>query len=200
MVRAVHAASIAEVGPPRLRVPFSGPLGATPAGASTRTLSFRAARAVPFPLTSRHRAAAGPPVSSEPGTPTRPRPVSRVPVKVTRCPDPGRLPSPGSLQQGVCRACSGCDPGCALGPRLPFIRWVGPPRGGSALRTSLTRSPRCLPRELLRPTSPDDFCSLSRPADRSANPDPCRHPADDLATTDRPRTGAHPAQREAAGR
>lgn len=42
---------------------------------------------------------------------TRPRPVSRMPVKVTRCPDPRRLPSPSQLHQLVGRSRSGCDPG-----------------------------------------------------------------------------------------
>jgi len=78
----------------------------------------------------------------------------------------------------VGRSRSGCDPGFDLGSRRPFVRRGGPPRGGSSLRASPTRPPRCLPRELLRPTSPDDFCSFSRPADVSANPDPCRHPAE----------------------
>jgi len=116
-----------------------------------------------------------------------------MPVKVTRCPDRGRLPSPSQPHRLVGRPRSGCDPGLDFGSRRPFVRRVGPPRGGSFLRASSTRSPRCLPRELLGPTSPDDFCSLSRPADRSANPDPCRHPAGNLAAADRPRASAHPA-------
>jgi len=48
------------------------------------------------PLTTRRPCSSRPPVSSERSLLPGPRPVSHVPVKVTHCPDPGRLPSPGA--------------------------------------------------------------------------------------------------------
>jgi len=110
VVRTVHAAHIAGASPTRLRMPSSSILCATPAGASTRTFSFRAARLVPNPLTTRHPAGSRPLVSSERSLPAKPRPESHVPVKVTRWPDPGRLPSPCRLQQAIPRSRPGCDP------------------------------------------------------------------------------------------
>jgi len=135
-------------------------------------------------------------------------------VKVTHCPDLGRLPSPGARSSrasygrarsslSVVTELSPCHPiPLRLRPRcgsfhdVPSLEGLGhlavvPPSG-----LGLICSPRCLPRELLKPTSPDDFCSLSRPADASANPDPRRRAAARLATNDRPPSRApHPAQR-----
>ena len=75
------------------------------------------------------------------------------------------------------------------GSRCPFVRRAGPPHGGSSLQARSARDSRFLrPSDLLDPTSPDDFCNLSRPADTPANPDPrlqfsrhsceCRPPQD----------------------
>jgi len=193
---------------------LSGNLGVTPRGASTRTLSFRAARAVPIPLTTRHPCDSCPPVSSEQSLPRGPRPVSHVPVKVTHCSDPDRLPSPGARSSRASYGQARSSPSAVselapdhpiplrLRPRcgpfhdVPSLEELGhlavvPPSGLGPIC-----SPRCLPRELLGPTSPDDFCSLSRPADASANPDPRRRAAVSVATADRPPSRApHPAQR-----
>jgi len=160
----------------------------------------RSAVSHPAPLESRHslRCATAQLYAVPPGQSlsTKPRPESRMPVKVTRWPGPGRLPSPCRPHQTEHRSRPGCDPGSgsvldvASSEGLGHLTVVPPSRLGSIY------PPRCLPRELLGPTSPDDFCSLSRPADTSANPDPRRRAAAGLATHDRPPIRApHPAQR-----
>lgn len=117
-------------------------------------------------------------------------------MKVTHCPDPGRLPSSEACSSHASPIPPRLRPRCGPAHDVSSPDGLGhlavvPPSG-----PGLTCSPRCLPRELLRPTSPDDFCSLSRPADTSANPDPRRRAASNLATTDRPPSRApHPAQR-----
>lgn len=119
-----------------------------------------------------------------------------MPVKVTRWPDPGRLPSPCRAHHADSRSRSGCDPGFGSVLDALSSRGLGHLTVVPSSRLGPVCTPRCLPRELLEPTSPDDFCSLSRPADTSANPDPRRRTAENLATSDHPPSRApHPAQR-----
>lgn len=136
---------------------------------------------------------------------SRSRPVHTRPVKVPRLSNPNRLPSPLPPSPGGSPVPPRVRP--RLGPAhdVPFVRRAGPPHGGSSLRARSTRDPRLFrPSDLLDPTSPDDFCNLSRPADTPANPDPrlqfsrhsceCRPPQDGRA----PRTaggGRVPANR-----
>jgi hypothetical protein len=128
--------------------------------------------------------------------PREPRPASYVPVKVTHCPDPGRLPSSEPRSSRAFPIPLRMRPRCGSVHDVLSLEGLGhlavvPPSG-----LGLICSPRCLPREILMPTSPDDFCSFSRPADTSANPDPRRRAATGLATDDRPPSRApHPAQR-----
>jgi hypothetical protein len=78
------------------------------------------------------------------------------------------------------------------GSRRPFTRRGGPPRGGSSLRARSTHAPGASRVSSWIPTSPDDFCNLSRPADTSANPDPRAASADILANADHPQVGRAP--------
>jgi hypothetical protein len=78
------------------------------------------------------------------------------------------------------------------GSRRPFTRRGGPPRGGSSLRARSTHAPGASRVSSWIPTSPDDFCNLSRPADTSANPDPRAASADILANADHPQVRRAP--------
>jgi len=137
-------------------------------------------------------------VSSGQNLSTKPRPESRMPVKVTRWPDPGRLPSPCRSHRAVLRSRSGCDPGSGSILDVASSEGLGHLAVVPSSRLGPICPPRCLPRGLLGPTSPDDFCSLSRPADTSANPDPRRRAAGVLRL--RPSANPGTTPRTAGGR